>query len=251
MNFGSPFALVLLCAPGCSGQNDKIGHTYVEDSRDAPTRNDTTRNETTSPRANTRNDASTEGDTTPDSGALAPDNCPELSILFASLPSVDAGVVSIDAYTGEVFSSVQVEVLQWPGPDAPRWNPRMNQNRPIEEWDRSDIPAGACVIRLLNLAGSCYPPSGAQLVTRREPMDGAPQAIGWPRYDEINGAFERCPYAPGCERPELYALNQWFYLREQGPDLYFVWCSQTCGDAPNKATVLTLTPLSAPDRCGE
>ncbi len=221
-----------LSVVSCSGQRDtSLGRTHADDSRDSTVQNTTPASDAGAESSQAASDPSAEGgivtsgadsenSTTTSDSSLAPiDGCPELSLSFESLPAVGEGIITIDArLDGEPFP-VRVEVLQSLDPEmAERWNPNTDaQDVPPEEWDRSEIPAGACVIRFLEMAGRCYGTTGASLVTRLAPlMDGEPRTMGWIRYDEyIRERPEHCSYAPGCPSSKFYAPIQWFYLREK------------------------------------
>lgn len=255
-----------LSVVSCSVQRDtSLGRTHADDSRDSIVRTTTPASDAGSQSSQAPSDPRAEGGTvtsgadsensttTSGSSPASIDGCPELSLSFESLPSVGEGTITVDArLDGDPFP-VRVEVLQSLDPEmAEGWNPNTDaQDVPPEEWDRSEIPAGACVIRFVDMAGRCYGTTGVSLITRLAPqMDDEPRTIGWTRYDEyIRARPERCPYAPGCPSSKFYAPIQWFYLRENGPDLYFVWCSQTC-TVPDATTLLDLSPSPyAP--CGE
>lgn len=232
-NFGVlGLAAGVVSASSCSGQRDaSVGHSRADDSVDSAGQNNTA----------------------PIDASPAPlDGCPDLSLPFESLPLVGQGTVTIDAHPEGPPFPIALEVLQWPDQDtAVQWDWRIEQSVPEEDWDRSEIPAGACVIRLLNMADRCYNPEGSWLTTSSAPtMDGEPSATSWTRYDEYVGERPNlCSYAPGCQSSKFGGPIQWFYLREHGPDLYFVWCSQSC-TVPDSMTVLGMSSASF-DACGK
>lgn len=215
------------CVVTCSGRHDtSLGRTHANDGRDTSEEDSTT---------------------TPNSSASSPDACPTLSLPFESLPRVGQGALTIQARLDQTPFPVQVEVLQWPDPDtAATWDNFDEQNIPPEDWDRSEVPAGACVIRFLNIAGWCSGSLWPHLETRTARTTNAEQQwITWTGYDEyLREQPEMCAYAPGCQSPMLGSPWQLFYVRERGPDLDFVWCSHAC-TLPESITVLEFYPVSS------
>lgn len=244
--------LVSACSIGaamaCSEPHDaSVFHARAEEARDTPTLEtfvvDASVTSSTSgePAASA---AALDKSVAADAGPGPSESCPEIRLSFDKLPAMGEEVVTIDAQGERGPYPIQVEVLQYAEPGSvEQWSwptDGAEHEPPPEEWDRADIPAGACVIRLLNMASTCYRTASGSLLTALPPDSGGTRGIGWTSYHELlRERPEWCDVEPGCQSGKLDAPLPWFYLREHGPDVYFVWCSHSC--LPNDSTVLGLS----------
>jgi hypothetical protein len=166
--------------------------------------------------------------TCPGEGETAPSDCARVPI---SLPFVPGAIErSADGIT--------VEALQIPSfTEENRGGFGIQQTRP-EDWDRAELPAGACVFRLRGFHASCYAPAhyGDIFVGACDEV----QPI-WPGsyYDVAS-----CHVAPGCPSATWgNTEGYWWYLapREDATDL--IICAPECaGSFASMGACLRLAP---------
>jgi len=123
-------------------------------------------------------------------------------------------------------SEVWVEPLQIP--DYPGEFPATLEP---SKWDRSPLPAGACVLRIHGLSGACLQPGALFVGTCAALADpDAPHVLPFSYYEEN---FCRQGIAPGC--PSAAASDSgngsWWYLVARGEDTDLVVCAPECGGA--------------------
>lgn len=129
-------------------------------------------------------------------------------------------------------SGIWVEALQLP--EYPPTDLRDLRYRPAidpSKWDRSPLPAGACVLRIHRLAGDClkfgplYFDSCAALAAQ-----DAEHAISFSFYESPSC---REGIAPGCPSadPADWNNGNWWYLVGRGEDTDLVACAPQCSMA--------------------
>jgi hypothetical protein len=107
------------------------------------------------------------------------------------------------------------------------------ENVPPESWDRSEIPAGACVFRIHGLHASCFVEQNYGMIfvgSCRQISDGSFPAISPGGYYE-----QGCKtIAPGCTRPTWGSSDgYWWYLNSRQDAIDVVICAEQCGGSYN------------------
>ncbi|HEY0467000.1 MAG TPA: hypothetical protein VGC79_22510 [Polyangiaceae bacterium] len=126
-------------------------------------------------------------------------------------------------------TEVWVEPLQIP--DYPQDSPTNLPEVEPSKWDRSPLPAGACVLRIHGLSGGCLQPGTLHVGSCAALADpDAPHVVPFGYYE---GNSCRQGIAPGC--PSAAASDSsngnWWYLVARGEDTDLVVCAPECGTA--------------------
>jgi hypothetical protein len=101
---------------------------------------------------------------------------------------------------------------------------------PPAEWDRSEFPEGACVVRLRGVQTDCYTNTASTAIYY--PPTDAGTAVGQASFharrfvDEI----DLCDWPiPGCPRSDWGSFRgYWWYLSDRDTDTLLVACSSSC-----------------------
>lgn len=138
-------------------------------------------------------------------------------------PSLDCPaelLLDVDPRVAEttVSGSVRIEPIQEPEfpypvvfpPDTPLPDP----NPDPATWDRSDVPAGACVFRLWGVNAACYPSGGTFFTESCAAVGAGGPLIAPGSYYDGN----ECGRAPGCPSAEPYIVSSgyWWYFGNSG-----------------------------------
>lgn len=152
---------------------------------------------------------------------------------------------------------VTVELLQ----AQASWNTELppsgaipDENSDPSTWDRSALPAGACVFRIYGMDGlHCYPSGGTFFTGSCAALnsDGVNVAPG----SYYDSGYE-CTTAPGCPSADGYPepIGYWWYFSESGFDLErrqdftdLVICAPECANSFPRGGCLRLwTPAFTP-----
>jgi len=99
------------------------------------------------------------------------------------------------------------------------------------KWDRSALPAGACVLRIHGLSGACLQPGGLFVGTCASLADPGTSHVLPYSYYELDAC--RQGIAPGCPSAAAADWNNgsWWYLVARGEDTDLVVCAPECGGA--------------------
>lgn len=165
--------------------------------------------------------SSTASESPPDSAPLA---CPpELLVEFGP-----------DMTIGALPDGVSVEALQVPdysvGPNPPASGvPYPPPDPPA--WDRSELPAGACVFRLHGVDTACYP-KGATFFTGSCSglEDGRPLTAPSSFYDQ----YKCTNVAPGCPASDPWSGEPgywWYFTAESDSVADLVVCAPACANS--------------------
>ncbi len=168
--------------------------------------------------------------------------CPTNEIYFELDMNVGAITTASDGTTVETL-----QVPDYPAPDYTQPVPQPNSDP--ANWDRSELPAGACVFRLYGLHAACFPTGGdiKQLVTDSSnsgsPDAGPPQVlvVGSMSYYDMQG----CSVEPGCPSADPRdSLGWWWYVADRGDAMDVVVCAPECANdfVPYTGVQVTLNP---------
>jgi len=141
-------------------------------------------------------------------------------------------------------TDVWVEPLQLP--DYPQGVPADLPEVEPSKWDRSARPAGACVLRIHGLSGSCLRPGALFVGTCAAHDDpGAPHILPFGYYE---GGSCQQGIAPGCPSSSAADLRNgnWWYLVARGEDTDLVVCAPQCGTSFNSTKQACLRLAGAP-----
>jgi hypothetical protein len=124
-------------------------------------------------------------------------------------------------------AEVWVEPLQ-----IPNYPQGLLENLPVVEpskWDRSPLPAGACVLRIHGLSGACLRPG--LLFVGTCASRAAPEASLIVPFGYYEGYSCNQGIAPGCPSAAASDWNNgyWWYLVARGEDTDLVVCAPECG----------------------
>ncbi|MEI9937516.1 MAG: hypothetical protein WDO69_09885 [Pseudomonadota bacterium] len=128
-------------------------------------------------------------------------------------------------------TGVWVEPLQ-----IPDYTNELPADRPEVEpsnWDRSPLPAGACVLRIHGLPGSCLQLAPLYVGTCASLADpDSPHVIPVAYYEKDSC---RQGIAPGCPSAAAsdWRNGNWWYLVARGEDTDLVVCAPECGTTFN------------------
>jgi len=126
-------------------------------------------------------------------------------------------------------TEVWVEPLQTP--DYPQEEPANLPEFEPSKWDRSPLPAGACVLRIHGLSGACLQRGLLYVGTCASLAD--PDASHIVPFGYYEGYSCEQGIAPGC--PSAAASDSrngyWWYLVARGEDTDLVVCAPECGTA--------------------
>jgi hypothetical protein len=125
-------------------------------------------------------------------------------------------------------TGVWVEPLQIP--DYAEGSRGTNPEIEPSKWDRSPLPAGACVLRIHGLSGACLRPAILFQGTCASFADpDASHVAPFSYYDE----YSRClqGVAPGCPTASTSDSRNgpWWYFVARGEDTDLVVCAPQCG----------------------
>lgn len=156
--------------------------------------------------------------------------CPDLRFDFAALnPAVTV--------TG---SGVTVEPLQVPNYRGTTYAPYHGPRNPDPStWDRSALPAGACVYRLHGVNAACFPLGGSLWVGTCAELASGMSVLPFSFY-EMYGCHG---VAPGCPTSDssVDAPGNWWYLNAVSPtEADLVICAPECNMAYQGAACLVL-----------
>jgi hypothetical protein len=172
-----------------------------------------------------------------------PFGCPDPA-LQPTCPELNVDLVPISAERTS-DPAVWVEPLQFPdfGTRPPGYFPPNDQADPAS-WDRSAVPAGACVFRLHNAASNCLRPGRVYIEScagflAAEP--GAAHVVPVSFY-ETSGCEQGT--APGCPSADPWnPVGIWWYELPHGADLDVVVCAPLCADEFAGGVCLRLPPV--------
>lgn len=119
---------------------------------------------------------------------------------------------------------VWAEPLQVP-PSQPMMIPPQTMPTPPERWDRSELPAGACVFRVHGAPSDCLGEVGQVTLGVCAP-DRAPIPLGYYELPNCDRGI-----APGCPARDSYALDS------------FVWYAVTDAGEANETTLVICPAL--------
>ncbi len=126
-------------------------------------------------------------------------------------------------------TGVWVEPLQIP--DYPQGSPADPPEVDPSKWDRSPLPAGACVLRIHGLSGACLQFSPLYIGTCAAlAAPDAPHAIPISYYETGScrqGIAPGCPSASASDRRN----GNWWYLVARGEDTDLVVCATECSNS--------------------
>lgn len=153
--------------------------------------------------------------------------CPDPT-LSATCPALKADL-DFSGTTSSTSGSVWVEPLQIPQygtrPPAYPWADLPDPSL----WDRSAMPAGACVFRLHGVPASCLRPGFIFFGScAQNAIPEAPRVAPGSYYDSGqcgHGIAPGCPVAVPWNR-----VGYWWYLLAQGADTDVVVCAPECAD---------------------
>jgi hypothetical protein len=163
--------------------------------------------------------------------------CPDPAGSVAACPEVQADL-DFRNTSGNISSS-WVEPLQIPqfGTSPAGY---YSSAQPVDPalWDRSALPAGACVFRLHGVPGSCLREGNIFLGPCL--FDGGPRVSPGDFYEN-----NRCGQgiAPGCPTSDPGSYDGfWWYMVPRGPDIDVVICAPECAQElqPSAQACLTL-----------
>jgi hypothetical protein len=147
-----------------------------------------------------------------------PASCPSLRL---PIDATNFAVLEVDG--------VLIEPLQlpdYPEPTPPRWECGPSGDPDPSTWDRSELPANACVFRLHGVSAGCYPFGGTIFTSPCETLDAGPK-VAPGTFDEH---YACTGVVPGCPTPEpyYYATGYWWYLVDRGDAADLVICAPEC-----------------------
>jgi hypothetical protein len=151
--------------------------------------------------------------------------CPDPAGNTAACPNLSADLDFSGA--AENQGSPWVEPLQIPqfGSRPPGYYPSGPAVDPAL-WDRSALPAGACVFRLHGVPGSCLRPGRIYLGSCAELADGGPTIVPGDFYENNTCAQG---IAPGCPTADPWSsYGFWWYMVPRGADTDLVMCAPEC-----------------------
>lgn len=167
------------------------------------------------------------------SGGVAPDDRPLRAVRGcpdASWGNCDAGLyltLTVDG-PSDAGNGVWVEPLRVERPPLPRGAPPADANAGPESWDRSELPAGACVFRVHGAPADCFAERGRLTFGACDP-GGPPRPVPVGYYES-----SRCSegVAPGCpKQPWGNQSYAWYAVREADDAVTIVLCAGLCETA--------------------
>src|SRR6185369_11832 len=127
-------------------------------------------------------------------------------------------------------AGVWVEPLQIPdySLEFPATQPGLEPKVEPSDWDRSPLPAGACVLRIHGLSGACLQPGALYVGTCAALSDPATPRISSVSFYEALSC--RQGIAPGCPSAgaTTWGDGNWWYLVARGEDTDLVLCAPQC-----------------------
>jgi len=228
---GAPLLAVLVPATGCGGESRRL--------EPAPS------------------DAAAVASATPTPTPVLPDCGSAATDLDAGAPSAGrcpSLLLDVDPRAHDTCRSdgVTVEPLQLPDSfdfDAlePQTGPFPDQNPDPATWDRSALPAGACVFRLHGVDASCYPLGGTFFTGSCAGQVEGRQIEPYSFYE----AYSYCTSgpAPGCPSadPRVGEPGNWWYFVDQGDAADLVICAPECWNSfALSGGCLRLNPTALP-----
>lgn len=165
-----------------------------------------------------------------------PDNCPilDVEIQFIEEEYVSTGGVLVKALQLPAFTIANQVNFS----DMKYWT-----EVPPENWDRSEFPEGACVVRLRGVVASCYEnpsssfdhPAGTDLFPDQE--------VGVDSYYQLLSRNAIAEAVPGCPRAEWGGgEGHWWYLSPRADDTLLIGCAPACAATMRWGGQLTLRP---------
>ncbi len=136
-------------------------------------------------------------------------------------------------------NGVVIEALQIPVFDASNQGPLFDYSTaPPELWDRSALPAGACVFRLHGVDARCYSDLDRSIIQTGgcdRPLEVAPGGYDVRQCRDI---------APGCPKATWFTTpGYWWYLNEADGAVDVVICAPECaGSFAGGSHCLRLNP---------
>lgn len=114
---------------------------------------------------------------------------------------------------------------------------------PYEDWDHSDFPEGACIVRLRGVVASCYDNPGSSFI-HRAGMDRFPDlGVGLESYYQLLAMNAVTEAVPGCPRVEWGGgQGHWWYLLQRDEDTLLIGCASACEATMRWGGELTLRP---------
>ncbi len=194
-----------------AGEHSDAGATLADEERDGelPARGDEEQRDAAS------------SDEPEDALPFDPQTCPDLDVVI--------DVAEQGVYTA--VDGVQAEVLQRPVFDESNRAPDPDADLPPpESWDRSELPAGACVVSLSSIQTDCYTHQATLAVYH--PPDDAGVAVSQASYYARRFAekVDLCDWpVPGCPSEQWGGPGgYWWYFTERASDTLFVICAPAC-----------------------
>jgi hypothetical protein len=129
---------------------------------------------------------------------------------------------------------VLVKVLQLPEfTDANRLDPNDPADVaavPPERWDRSEFPAGACVVRLRGVEAACYTTQTSRALYLPPTDSGAAVSQSSYHARRWSKEIDLCAWrVPGCPRSKWGSFGgYWWYLSQREQDSLLVACASSC-----------------------
>ena len=166
-----------------------------------------------------------------------PTVCPAPTI-DASCPSADI-LIDLHATTVDTGSGIYAEPLQVPDYGTPPNNfPQYDFPDP-SSWDRSPLPAGACIFRLHGMSADCV--RNGILFVGACPAPGVPGVAPGSFYDE---PFCGQSIVPGCPTADPWSpAGFWWYSQPDGANVDLVVCAPECAEGIDSAgACLNLVP---------
>jgi hypothetical protein len=145
-----------------------------------------------------------------------PASCPTLTL------PIDATSLAVTEVDGVVIEPLQLpDYPAEPAPSCPGCGPSGDPDP--STWDRSELPANACVFRLHGVSAACYPLGGTIYTDSCETWPKVAPGTFYEHY-ACSGVV------PGCPTPEPYnhALGYWWYLVDRGDAADLVICAPEC-----------------------
>jgi len=147
--------------------------------------------------------------------------------LPASCPSVNV-LIDPHAATKDALSGVYVEPLQAPDYGTRPYNyfPQYELPDP-SSWDRSPLPAGACVFRVHGMGANCV--RNGLLFVGQCPAPGIVLPAPGGFYDT---SYCEQGISPGCPIADPWGeQGHWWYLQPDGANVDLVICAPECANS--------------------
>jgi hypothetical protein len=150
-----------------------------------------------------------------ESSPSPPVSCPTNEVAFEL--SLEVGSITTEA-DGTTIETLQVP--DYPAPDYTQPAPQPNSDPAT--WDRSELPAGACVFRVHGVHAACFPTGG--VIRSNDPTADQRPLVASSYYD-----LEGCSVEPGCPSADTQvSLGWWWYLADRGDATDIVICAPDC-----------------------